>query len=311
VPAVRDRAARLQEAEQILRTRLSFQGTTLGFSTERNDRLWWLMTSVDSNAVRLILSRLGSPGWRDDLPRLVRGALARQRRGHWDTTVANAWGVVAMNKFSGAFENTPVAGTSSATLGQTQTVDWSAAPQGKVLEFPWPSGAAALVVRPPASGRPWTTVQSLAAIPLRAPLESGFKIRKTWSAVEQKQRGAWSRGDIVRVRLELEAQADMTWVVVSDPIPGGASVIGGGLQRESELLTRGEDRRGRAWPAFEERSFEAFRAYYEYVPKGNWTVEYTLRLNNEGTFQIPPSRVEAMYSPEMMGEIPNEVVRVQ
>jgi len=36
------------------------------------------------------------------------------------------------------------------------------------------------------------------------------------------------------------------------------------------------------WSAFEERSFEAFRAYYEYVPKGKWTVEYTVRLNRPG-----------------------------
>ena len=84
-----------------------------------------------------------------------------------------------------------------------------------------------------------------------------------------------------------------------------------GIIRGGGLLTRGEKRKGWVWPAFEERSFEAFRAYYEYVPKGAWTVEYTIRLNNEGLFQLPSSRVEAMYSPEMMGEIPNESVRVQ
>ena len=30
-----------------------------------------------------------------------------------------------------------------------------------------------------------------------------------------------------------------------------------------------------AWPAFEERSFEAFRSYYEYLPQGKHVVEYT------------------------------------
>jgi uncharacterized protein YfaS (alpha-2-macroglobulin family) len=34
-------------------------------------------------------------------------------------------------------------------------------------------------------------------------------------------------------------------------------------------------------------------------------VEYTLRLNQSGSFQLPPTRVEALYAPEMMGEIPN------
>jgi hypothetical protein len=72
-----------------------------------------------------------------------------------------------------------------------------------------------------------------------------------------------------------------------------------------------EDRHPLARPAFEERSFEAFRAYYEQVPKGTWTVEYALRLNQAGTLSLPPTRVEALYAPEVFGEIPNEAVVVQ
>ena len=66
-----------------------------------------------------------------------------------------------------------------------------------------------------------------------------------------------------------------------------------------------------AWPAFEERSFESFRGYYEYLPKGTMKMEYTIRLNNVGEFSLPPSRVEAMYAPEMFGEAPNARVKVE
>ena len=155
------------------------------------------------------------------------------------------------------------------------------------------------------------TIQSLVAIPLKEPFFSGFKIKKSILPMEQKQKDRWSKGDIVRVRLELESQADQTWVVVNDPIPAGVTLLGKGLGRDSEILTQGEERKGRAWPAFEERSFEAFRAYYEYVPKGNWMVEYTIRLNQSGIFQLPATRVEALYFPEMFGEIPNKIVEVQ
>jgi uncharacterized protein YfaS (alpha-2-macroglobulin family) len=102
----------------------------------------------------------------------------------------------------------------------------------------------------------------------------------------------------------------MTWVVVNDPVPAGASILGTGLGRDAQLLTRGEKREGLAWPAFEERAFDAFRAYYEFVPKGKWTVEYTVRLNNGGVFQLPATRVEALYAPEMFGEIPNKPLEV-
>jgi alpha-2-macroglobulin len=69
--------------------------------------MWWLMTSADTNAVRLMLLLLEQHQWQEDLPRLLHGTLARQRRGAWDLTVANAWGALAVEKFSQTFENTP------------------------------------------------------------------------------------------------------------------------------------------------------------------------------------------------------------
>jgi hypothetical protein len=41
------------------------------------------------------------------------------------------------------------------------------------------------------------------------------------------------------------------------------------------------------------------------LDKGSWRLEYTLRLNTAGTFVLPEARVEAMYSPDMFGALPN------
>jgi uncharacterized protein YfaS (alpha-2-macroglobulin family) len=306
------RAERIAEAKQILRSRLNFQGTVMEFSTERSDALWWLMISTDQNALRALLALLDDPAWREDVPRMVRGAALRQKRGHWNTTLANAWGVLAMEKFAAQFEATAVGGATTARLaGRAEKVDWFGAPQGGTLEFPWPAGAAPLGVAHDGRGKPWVTITSRAALPLKAPLSSGYAIKRTVTAVEQKNRGEWTLGDVYRVTLDIEAQSDMTWVVVSDPIPAGAAILGTGLGRDSQLLTQAEKRQGWVWPAFEERSFEAFRAYYELAPKGKWAVEYTARLNNEGSFDLPSTRVEAMYAPEMFGEIPNGKVVVK
>jgi uncharacterized protein YfaS (alpha-2-macroglobulin family) len=98
--------------------------------------------------------------------------------------------------------------------------------------------------------------------------------------------------------------------VVSDPIPAGASILGTGLGGDSALGAKNEKRSGDAWEAFEERSFEAFRAYYEFVPKGGWSLEYTIRLNQEGEMNLPATRVEAMYAPESFGELPNALFKV-
>ncbi len=149
------------------------------------------------------------------------------------------------------------------------------------------------------------TVQSIAAIPLTQALSSGYQVTRTVTPVEQKVAGEWRQGDIARVRLEVDAQSDMAWVVVDDALPAGSTALGTGLGGDSALATRGERRQGTVWPAFEERTFAAYRAYFRYVPKGRFVVEYTVRLNNPGTFNMPATRVEAMYAPEMFGEVPN------
>jgi uncharacterized protein YfaS (alpha-2-macroglobulin family) len=303
--------AQLAQVQQILRARLNMQGATMGFSTERSDDLWWLMAGPDVNANRLLLAMLDNPAWQADMGRLARGTLGRQQKGRWRTTLANAWGVLAIEKFSNKFEQQAVTGSSSAALGSdSRELKWTAPGASGNIMHPWPKGPRDLTLRHTGAGKPWATVQSVAAIPLAAPLSSGYRISKSITPVAQKVKGAWSRGDVYRVRLDLEAQSDMTWVVVDDPIPASASVLGTGLGRDSQITSGGEKQRGWVRPVYEERSFDGFRAYYEYVPKGKWSIEYTVRLNNQGRFNLPPTRVEAMYSPEMFGESPNAAIGV-
>jgi hypothetical protein len=137
-------------------------------------------------------------------------------------------------------------------------------------------------------------------VPLKAPVNAGYQIRKTvtpWSRpsrpLQPRRCAARDAGGDGQRRHDLGA--------ITDPV-AGATILGSGLGRDSEIATQGERRQGNGWPAFEERSFEAFRSYYEYLPKGTIKLEYTLRLNNVGDFALPPSRVEALYAPEMFGE---------
>lgn len=346
LPSVPNKAAQLEQAQQILRARLSTQGTRLAFSTEQDDYWWWLMAGGDVNSARLLLAVMDDPAWKDDLGRLVSGFIARQQGGAWNTTTANLWGGLALEEFSKQHESAPVAGQTRATLGTaTAAVDWAkvtrvkssdsqgAAHQPSLFGAPatpgqltnntallsWgdaqPGAKQTLTVTQAGSGKPWLTLQSLAAVELKAPFASGYQIKKTVTPVEQANKalpaGEYTRGDILRVTLEVTGSSDMTWVAVTDPVPAGATILGSGLGRDSQMATQGEQRTGRGWPAFEERSFESFRSYYEYLPKGTVKMEYTVRLNNTGIFSLPPSRVEALYAPEVFGEAPNGKVSVK
>jgi hypothetical protein len=344
LPDVAEHDKRLAEATQILRSRISYQGTKMVFSSERDDYWWWLMQNGDVNSARLILAVLDDPAWKDDMGKLANGFISRQQGGAWHTTTANLWGGLALEKFSAKFEATPVAGSTKANLaGTAASVDWSKVERIKTTDasgaanqtsffgapaspgnlrnnsmfLPWGKTAekSSLGVTHTGAGKPWLTLQSLAAVELKAPFNAGYQIRKTITPIEQANKnlpaGSYSRGDVLRITLEVNASSDMSWVAITDPVPGGATILGSGLGRDSEIATQGEKRGGAGWPAFEERSFESFRSYYQYLPKGVVKMEYTLRLNNVGTFSLPPSRVEAMYAPEMFGEAPNGKVRVE
>lgn len=315
-----ERDAKLAEAKNILRSRLMYSGTTMSFSTEKSDYLWWLMVSPDVNAVRALRLLADDPTFAaDDAGRLARGALGRQVQGRWSTTLANAWGVVALRHFRQRYERDPVNGNTNATMGdQERRLDWRSAVTGKTgdptlgtptgdglaTHFAWPPAPAKLALEHQGGGKPWAFIAARAALPLTKPLFAGYQIKRSVTPIEQKQHGVWQPGDSYRVTLEIDAQSDRTWVVVNDPVPTGASILGSGLGGDSAQLAAGTKSQGWQRPAFEERAFDGFRAYYSYVPKGKFTIEYSVRLNNPGHFEMPAARVEAMYAPEVYAEVP-------
>jgi uncharacterized protein YfaS (alpha-2-macroglobulin family) len=302
------------------------------------------MQNADVNSARLMLAVMDDPAWKDDMGRLANGFIGRQQQGAWHTTTANLWGGLALERFSAKFEAVPVSGSTKAAMSTgNAAVDWSkverikssdatgaanqttwfgapAVPgnlRNNAMFLPWSKTVTkdTLSVSHQGAGKPWLTLQSLAAVVRKEPLDAGYQIKKTIQPVEQANAalpaGSYTRGDILRITLEVNSSADMSWAVITDPIPAGATILGSGLGRDSEIATKGEKSAGQGWSAFEERSFESFRSYYAYLPKGVVKMQYTIRLNNVGEFWLPPSRVEAMYAPEMFGEAPNARVRVE
>ncbi|MFM6927076.1 MAG: hypothetical protein ACKOX6_01355, partial [Bdellovibrio sp.] len=136
------------------------------------------------------------------------------------------------------------------------------------------------------SGKPWMTVSSKAALPVTKPTFAGFTVDKKITPLEQKIKGRWSVGDTAQVELIITAKTPQTWVVVEDPLPISTSVL------ETSSATAIE------------RKEELVRFYYDWFPGGTQTISYKIRFNQAGTYQLPASRVEAMYSPDIYSELP-------
>ncbi len=251
--------------------------------------------------------------WREDMPRLVRGSLGRQQRGHWNTTVANAWGVLAMEKFAAEFEKEPVTGVTARQARQAGAqVDWTKQAEGgesDVLLAAGPRRARASRTTAAASPGRWCRASPRSRC--KEPFSSGYRIKRTVSAVEQK-----TQGQVDARRCHARA-------------PGSGSAVRHELGRGQRSGARRRERSSApAWAATR-RSWRAARrsragcgppsksaSSIRFAPttascrKASGRSSTRLRLNNPGEFLLPETRVEALYAPEMFGEIPNARVVV-
>ncbi len=310
LPGIADATKKKADAEAIFRSRLDFQGTSMAFTSVGSDYLWWLMVSNDENAVRAVDLFADNISWKDDIGRMLRGTIFRQEHGHWDSTPANAWGALAVRHFMASHEAVPVNGQTQVTLGSSSRTQSWPAKNPAPLQLPWPVGTGKLNINHVGDGQPWAIITSRAALPLKQPLNSGYKVSKIITPVQVAVKGRYSAGDVVRVTLTIEAAAERNWVVVDDPVPGGATIIGANANQSALLGTKASSGDGTATPAFVEQRQAGYRAYYSYPPAGTFSTEYVMRLNAAGTFNLPPTRVEALYTPEAFAMSPNATVSV-
>ncbi|MEO8723746.1 MAG: alpha-2-macroglobulin family protein, partial [Sphingobium sp.] len=289
-------------AERLLRSRLVYEGTRLDLA-DRANAPWWMMVSSDEMAIKALDVALGRKGWEGEVPRMMIGVAQRQARGHWDTTPANAWGAVVVRRFASLYPANAVVGTTTATLGATtRALTWPIAENATSLRLPLV--AAPLMLRHAGGAGPWASVSVAAAVPLRQPLYAGYRMTRTTAMVSQKIKGRLTRGDVMKVTITVDATAERNWVVVSDPVPPGATILGD-LGGQSSLFGASAQEGEGVQPSYIERGREAWRGYFAWVPAGRFTVQYVVRLNGTGRFGLPPSRVEAMYAPEIRAQLPN------
>jgi alpha-2-macroglobulin len=331
----------LAQGYGILRNRLRMNGTEMTFDNEGRDDWWWMMASSDTNAAKLLYAVMDSresssallAEWLQDMPKLMQGLMARQRNGAWGTTTANLWGSFALEKYAQNFERDAVSGVTSAELaGRTASSTWVGAKvagspnTAKSLEVRWPSDKEAsstpagatqpdkLDIKHAGTGRPYATVLVEAAIPVQGAVDQGYKLSKKLIPVSQAQAGKVTVGDVYRVEITIDAAQSMTWVAMSDTIPAGASILGSlrtseiELKKSEQAATKAANDSSRwsyAWLAFEEQRFDSYRAFYEFLPKGVTTLNYTFRVSQAGVLKVPASRIEAMYKPSVYGLLPN------
>jgi uncharacterized protein YfaS (alpha-2-macroglobulin family) len=285
--------ANLAIAKSVLTSKVAFK--------LKNDD--WMPWSAD-DAYNLIAWLAVNPHGPEPTKALDRMLHERNPYGHWRTTWANGWSLLAMAAFAGNqnLSDQPVALTFETDAG-TETIS---------LTCDQPAAARSFKLTPDLK-LDLTADQSafvrlkIAAKPQIAPMQpvatNGLSIDRIYERVNADGSAQIMTepqvGDLIRVSLRVTLPKDNTrYLVIEDPLPAVFETVN--TDFKSQRAAAGIRTSENDWQVShsELRSDRAAFFLDEIWRKGTYTLTYLARCTLAGQATAPPAKVESMYDPE-------------
>lgn len=135
-------------------------------------------------------------------------------------------------------------------------------------------------------------------------LDRGIRISREYRRVDSNNTiNEAVLGDLIEVRLTLEAPNDLHYLLVEDPLPAGAEAINTSL-----AITSLADQAEAAEPIDDRHYFthtelrdEKAVLFATYLPRGTYHYTYLIRASLPGRYHVLPAHAEEMYFPEVFG----------
>ena len=136
--------------------------------------------------------------------------------------------------------------------------------------------------------------------------DEGIAVFKSFETLEGKRiEDSFPLGDLVVVNLKVVIPQARHFVVVEDPLPAGFAPVNLSFETESRELAREIEKRKTQpwWQGF--RHMEMYNdkvlLFADYLPPGIHTHTYLVRVTTPGTYCLPATKAEEMYTPEVFG----------
>ncbi|MCA9706095.1 MAG: hypothetical protein KDK70_09630, partial [Myxococcales bacterium] len=299
-------------------------------------------SSVQTDAIALMALLEVAPA-DPMLPKVMAGIMAGRdprKGGRWGTTHANAWALLAADRYFETVEAEEPDYTARVWIdeqlsgqhrfeGRSMTSIEQRLPMAKLQGAPKRS----LVLGKEGAGKLYYRMGlRYAPKDLQLPAQDqGFLVYREYealplgdeepdpSAVQRLEGGGWQvkAGTNVKVTLTIVASDRANYVVVDDALPAGFEgqnprfLTSVAAQSEASRTTS-PSRWWWPWWSFDHTDLrdERMLLFADFMPAGVYTYSYTARATTLGTFQLPPVRAEAMYEPEIFGHSESSTVRV-
>jgi uncharacterized protein YfaS (alpha-2-macroglobulin family) len=310
------------------------------FTTSYTDQAYLLLRS-DRRVDAILLDALMSDNPDSDLiPKIVNGLLAHREQGRWRNTQENVFILLALDKYFKTYEaQTPdfvariwlgetYAG-SHEFIGRTTDREETNIPMLYLVDDTFGDDEMQnLIVEKDGTGRLYYRLGlSYAPRDLNLePMDMGFVVQRIYEAVDdpedvsRDENGVWhiKAGTRVRVRLTMVADNRRYHVALVDPLPAGLEIINPSLAVSGSIPQDPNSSDYRYgwwwwWPWYEHQNMrdERAEAFASLLWEGVYNYSYVARATTPGTFIVPPTKAEEMYSPEVFGRSGSDWVIVE
>ena len=309
------------------------------FTTAVNDQSYVLLSSDRRTDAILLDALIGDSPTSDLIPKLVTGLLSHRDKGRWDNTQENVFVLMALDKYFNTFEAATPDFVAQVWLGDTYAaqddfhgrstaLNQTLIPMSFVLSAT-SSGTQNLIINKDGAGRLYYRLGlQYAPTDLHLPaLDMGFVVQRTYEAVDnpadvtRDTNGQWiiKAGARVRVRISMVADNRRYHVALVDPLPAGLEIINPDLAVSGSVPQDPNSPDSSygwwwwraTWYDHQNLRDDRAEAFTSLLWDGVYNYSYVARATTPGTFIVPPSKAEEMYSPEVFGRSAGDVVVVK
>ncbi|HKP05077.1 MAG TPA: alpha-2-macroglobulin family protein [Chthoniobacterales bacterium] len=231
----------------------------------------------------------------------------RRSNGHWSTTQANAWSVLALSTYVRTIE-TGDRNASGEVRWNRAVVPFSVSNSKPLMtsSFPIDGGGSAEAIRISKTGGKVYTEMTAEARPklVEQPRQNrGYTITRRYSKLDDEGKLGPAEnlrvGDRVLVTLDIQVPRRATYLAVADPLPGVFEPINPVFK--SQEVVAGETL-GTEWVSdYNELRTDRALFFADVLYPGQYKLRYLARVISAGDALAPSAKIEEMYHPERMG----------
>lgn len=326
-------AAQIKALTKEIESRLRVGPNGVDVDESDGDRYGAILESPTRTQAMVLRALLAADPKNALAPRLARSLLARrQTDGAWRSTQENTWALLALADYRRERESDQGALEVDTELGGSEILT-SKFPRGALREDKVLVSADTLVSKGPSlsfeargGGTAFYSAQlkyATSNLPTKARDEGLFvtkyvrsvapaAVAEALRVLPKKSEPTVTAGDLVIVDLLFESAEPRDHVVLDDPLPAGLEALDYDLDTTSKA---NKDASSKAldpnakWlgSTFQTAAYtrqvrdDRVLTFFDKIEPGMYRVRYLARATSIGSFIVPPTRIEGMYTPEVYG----------